>query len=239
MILDGFPQINVLGAAVAPTFGTFKRSAGVPLPWEPRNCIGCHRRHQITLLGQEHVDDLSVLVDGPIDLPLRPGDLYVCLIHESVAAHAVPTRSGRDASFQQPRPSAVWVRAPRRHTRLCSIQLEGEAERRSRHLTTREAGPDFLPGRRDLGRPQRRGDDRHVRLHRPWRGLPKRRSNAEADSAQTPRRPPGGDHRGHADGGERRLNGSHLPFNLALLTQFWGDLANGVPVVHIGHGLVG
>ncbi len=34
MILDGFPQINVLGAAVAPTFGTFKRSAGVPLPWE-------------------------------------------------------------------------------------------------------------------------------------------------------------------------------------------------------------
>jgi hypothetical protein len=40
---------------------------------------------QVTLFGQVHVDDLSVLVNGSVDVPPRPGDLHVGLVDEPVA----------------------------------------------------------------------------------------------------------------------------------------------------------
>ena len=53
------------------------------------------RSLQVTLLGQEHVDDLSVLVNCSVDVPPRPGDLHVGLVDEPVTTDAVATRPGR------------------------------------------------------------------------------------------------------------------------------------------------
>jgi hypothetical protein len=50
---------------------------------------------QISLPGQEHVDDLPVLVDGPVDVSPGPGDLDVGLVNEPVTAHAVAAWPGR------------------------------------------------------------------------------------------------------------------------------------------------
>ena len=55
----------------------------------------CCRRSQITLLGHEHVDDLPVLVNGPIDVPPGPGDLHVGLIDKPVTTHDVAARPSR------------------------------------------------------------------------------------------------------------------------------------------------
>ncbi len=55
----------------------------------------CRRSSQITLRGHEHVDDLPVLVNGPIDVPPGPGDLHVGLIDKPVTTHAVAARPSR------------------------------------------------------------------------------------------------------------------------------------------------
>src|ERR1039458_2004820 len=53
------------------------------------------RSSQITLLRHEHVDDLPVLVNGPIDVPPGPGDLHVGLIDKPVTTHDVAARPSR------------------------------------------------------------------------------------------------------------------------------------------------
>jgi hypothetical protein len=55
----------------------------------------CCRSSQITLPGHEHVDDLPVLVNGPIDVPPGPGDLHVGLIDKPVTTHDVAARPSR------------------------------------------------------------------------------------------------------------------------------------------------
>src|ERR1035437_7781981 len=55
----------------------------------------CCRSPQITLPGHEHVDDLPVLVNGPIDVPPGPGDLHVSLIDKPVTTHDVAARPSR------------------------------------------------------------------------------------------------------------------------------------------------
>ena len=45
--------------------------------------------------GYERVDDLPILVNGPVDVSPGPGDLYVGLIDEPVTAHAVAAWPGR------------------------------------------------------------------------------------------------------------------------------------------------
>ena len=61
------------------------------------DCIGEEPRGglQVTPLGHEHVDDLPVLVNGPVDVPPDPGDLHVGLIDEPVPADAVAARHCR------------------------------------------------------------------------------------------------------------------------------------------------
>src|SRR5664280_251937 len=55
----------------------------------PRGSLG------IASLRPEHVDDLAVLVDRPVDVPPAAGDLHVGLVDEPTAAGAMPTWSGR------------------------------------------------------------------------------------------------------------------------------------------------
>src|SRR5450759_1461253 len=55
----------------------------------------CCRSSQITLPGYEHIDDLPVLVNGPIDVPPGPGDLHVGLIDKPVTTHDVAARPSR------------------------------------------------------------------------------------------------------------------------------------------------
>jgi len=50
---------------------------------------------QVTLLGHEHVDDLPVSVNGPVDVSPGPGDLHVGLVDEPAATHPVAAWSGR------------------------------------------------------------------------------------------------------------------------------------------------
>src|ERR1035441_10656970 len=56
---------------------------------EPRRSLG------IASLRHEHVDDLAVLVDSPVDIPPAAGDLHVGLVNEPTVAGAMPTWSGR------------------------------------------------------------------------------------------------------------------------------------------------
>ena len=53
-------------------------------------------RGSVPLLGQQHVDDLPVLVDRPVQVPPPASDLDVGLVHEPPVAAAC--RSGRAAS---------------------------------------------------------------------------------------------------------------------------------------------
>jgi hypothetical protein len=49
-----------------------------------------HRRSPaVTFLGHEHVDDLPILIDGPVDVSPRAGDPHVRLIDEPVTPYAV------------------------------------------------------------------------------------------------------------------------------------------------------
>jgi hypothetical protein len=50
---------------------------------------------QVPPLGQEHVDDLAVLVDRPVDVAPRAGDLDVGLVHEPMTTDGVAARPGR------------------------------------------------------------------------------------------------------------------------------------------------
>src|ERR1035441_154420 len=56
---------------------------------EPRRSLG------MASLRHEHVDDLAVLVDSPVDIPPAAGDLHVGLVNEPTVAGAMPTWSGR------------------------------------------------------------------------------------------------------------------------------------------------
>src|SRR5215207_3651097 len=51
-------------------------------------------RRSIPVLGQQHVDDLAVLVDRPVQVPPAAGHLDVGLVHEPAVAGGVPERSG-------------------------------------------------------------------------------------------------------------------------------------------------
>jgi hypothetical protein len=48
----------------------------------------------VPLLGHQHVDDLAVLVDGPVQVPPPGGDLDVGLIDEPTVAGGVTQRPG-------------------------------------------------------------------------------------------------------------------------------------------------
>jgi hypothetical protein len=48
----------------------------------------------VPLLGQQYVDDLPVLVDGPVEVPPPAGDLDVGLVHEPPVAAGVPQWAG-------------------------------------------------------------------------------------------------------------------------------------------------
>ncbi len=45
--------------------------------------------------GDEHVNDLAVLVDGPVDVAPDAVDLHICLINEPAVADGMPSRPGR------------------------------------------------------------------------------------------------------------------------------------------------
>ncbi len=47
------------------------------------------------MLGDEDVDDLAVLVDGPVDVPPHSGDLDVGLVDEPPIPDGAPARTGR------------------------------------------------------------------------------------------------------------------------------------------------
>src|SRR5664280_1414394 len=53
------------------------------------------RSLQVSLLGHEHVDDLPILVNGPVDVSPGPRHLHVSLIDEPVTADAVAAWAGR------------------------------------------------------------------------------------------------------------------------------------------------
>jgi hypothetical protein len=53
------------------------------------------RRAEVPALGDEYVDDLSVLVHRPIDVPPHPGDLHVGLVNEPPVPRRVPARARR------------------------------------------------------------------------------------------------------------------------------------------------
>ena len=44
---------------------------------------------EVSLPGHEHIDDLPVLVDDPVDVSPGPRDLHVGLVNEPVTAHAM------------------------------------------------------------------------------------------------------------------------------------------------------
>ena len=48
----------------------------------------------ISVLGDEHVNDLAVLVDGPVDVPPHSGDLDVGFVDEPPVADGTPARTG-------------------------------------------------------------------------------------------------------------------------------------------------
>jgi hypothetical protein len=50
---------------------------------------------QVTLGGQQHVDDLAMLVDRPVQVRPQTGDLDVGLVNEPPVTHRVPSRSRR------------------------------------------------------------------------------------------------------------------------------------------------
>ena len=57
------------------------------------------RRGDIPALGDEYLDDLAVLVHGPIDVPPHSGDLDVGLVDEPPVTHMVPARACRVDQF--------------------------------------------------------------------------------------------------------------------------------------------
>src|ERR1019366_1586893 len=67
-----------------------RRSMGADRIGEERS-----RRPEVTLLGHEHVDDLPVLVNGPVDVSPGTGDLHIRLIDEPVTTHAMAAWPGR------------------------------------------------------------------------------------------------------------------------------------------------
>ena len=50
-------------------------------------------RCAVPLLGQQHVDDLAVLVDGPVQVPPPAGDLDVGLVDEPPVSGGMPERA--------------------------------------------------------------------------------------------------------------------------------------------------
>ena len=56
---------------------------------EPGGC------QHVAFLGNEHVDDLAVLVNGPIDVPPGPRHLDVRLVDEPTTTRTVAARLGR------------------------------------------------------------------------------------------------------------------------------------------------
>jgi len=52
---------------------------------------GCQR---VAFLGNEHVDDVAVVVNGSIDVSPGPRHLPLCLVEEPTAADAVAARLG-------------------------------------------------------------------------------------------------------------------------------------------------
>jgi hypothetical protein len=51
-------------------------------------------RLRVAPRGDEHVDDLPELVDGPVDVPPLAGDLHIRLVDPLAIAHGVPARPG-------------------------------------------------------------------------------------------------------------------------------------------------
>ena len=55
----------------------------------------CRSGPQVTLLGHEHINDLPILVNGPVDVSPGTGDLHIRLVDEPVTAYPVAAWPGR------------------------------------------------------------------------------------------------------------------------------------------------
>lgn len=69
-------------------------SAGWPWTGDHRGEEGCCGSH-VALLRQEHIDDLSLLVNGSVDVSPGSVHLYVGLVDKPAATHAVTAGLGR------------------------------------------------------------------------------------------------------------------------------------------------
>jgi hypothetical protein len=58
---------------------------------EEEPAAGC----QLPLLRHQHVDDLAILIDRPVQIHPPPGDLHVRLVHEPAITGGVPAGSCR------------------------------------------------------------------------------------------------------------------------------------------------
>jgi hypothetical protein len=50
---------------------------------------------QIPPEGYQHVDDLAILIDCPVQVPPLPGDVYIRLVSKPAISRDMPARAGR------------------------------------------------------------------------------------------------------------------------------------------------
>jgi hypothetical protein len=107
------------------------------------------RRCDVVPFRDEHVDDLAVVVDGPVNVPPHAGDFDVGLIDEPPQPDRMPARSGRmpARSGRVDQQRCEVLHPPIQRSRDRHRRHARRGARRDRDTTTRSGGTSGPPAR--------------------------------------------------------------------------------------------